>query len=61
MKFVAGLTCHLCGATYPAEASWVCSGCLGPLEVLVRLRRDSGETISRDLIESRPRSLWRYL
>ena len=30
MKFVAGLTCHLCGATYPAEALWVCSDCLGP-------------------------------
>ena len=33
MKFVAGLTCHLCGAAYPAEALWVCSECLGPLEV----------------------------
>ena len=33
MKFVAGLTCHLCGAAYPPEALWVCSSCLGPLEV----------------------------
>ena len=33
MKFVAGLTCHLCGATYPPKALWVCSECLGPLEV----------------------------
>ena len=33
MKFVAGLTCHLCGATYPAQALWVCTECLGPLEV----------------------------
>ena len=33
MKFVTGLTCHLCGATYPAEALWVCGECLGPLEV----------------------------
>ena len=33
MKFVAGLTCHLCGATYPPKALWVCSDCLGPLEV----------------------------
>ena len=60
MKFVAGLTCHLCGATYPAEASWVCSGCLGPLEVsydYAAIRK----TISRSAIESRPRSLWRYL
>ena len=60
MKFVAGLTCHLCGATYPAEASWVCAECLGPLEVAYdyeAIRR----TISRAVVESRPRSLWRYL
>ena len=41
MKFVAGLTCHLCGATYPPKARWVCSDCLGPLEVTLRLRRDA--------------------
>jgi len=59
MRFVAGLTCHLCGATYPAEALWVCE-CLGPLEVTYdydAIRK----AISRDVIESRPRSLWRYL
>jgi len=60
MKFVAGLTCHLCGATYPAEASWVCSECLGPLEVsydYAAVRR----VMTRSVIESRPPSLWRYL
>ena len=60
MKFVAGLTCHLCGATYPAEALWVCSDCLGPLEVsydYAAVRK----VMTRELIESRPRSLWRYL
>lgn len=60
MKFVAGLTCHLCGARYPAKALWVCSDCLGPLEVSYdydAIRK----VISRELIESRPRSLWRYL
>jgi threonine synthase len=59
MKFVTGLTCHLCGATYPAEALWVCAECLGPLEVSY----DYGairKTISRSLIESRAQSLWRY-
>ena len=59
MRFVAGLSCHLCGATYPATASWVCE-CLGPLEVTydyAAIRK----VISRELIESRPRSLWRYL
>jgi threonine synthase len=60
MKFVTGLNCHLCGAPYPLEALWVCSECLGPLEVsydydLVRT------SLTREVIESRPRSLWRYL
>src|SRR4026207_975362 len=60
MNFVSGLTCHLCGATYPAQALWVCSECLGPLEVTydyAAIKR----VISRDAIESRPPSLWRYL
>jgi threonine synthase len=58
MKFVTGLTCHLCGATYEPRANWVCS-CLGPLEVTYDY--DAVRTaISRRLIESRPASLWRY-
>jgi threonine synthase len=59
MKFVAGLSCHLCGATYPPEANWVCSECLGPLEVSYDYAAVRG-AISRALIESRPRNLWRY-
>ena len=59
MKFVAGLTCHLCGARYPAEALWVCSACLGPLEVSYNYD-DVRDAMTRDVIESRPRSLWRY-
>jgi threonine synthase len=59
MKFVAGLTCHLCGATYPPKALWVCSDCLGPLEVSYDY--DAVRSVlTRALIESRPRSLWRY-
>jgi threonine synthase len=60
MRFVAGLTCHLCGAKYPAEALWVCTGCLGPLEVSYDYDAVR-KAISRTLVESRPRSLWRYL
>ncbi len=60
MKFVAGLTCHLCGATYPSEALWVCSECMGPLEVTYDYAAIS-KVISRAAIESRPPSLWRYL
>ena len=59
MKFVSGLTCHLCGASYPPEALWVCSECLGPLEVTYDYPAIRS-AMSRSLIESRPRSLWRY-
>jgi threonine synthase len=59
MKFVAGLKCHLCGKTYPGEALWVCSDCLGPLEVSYNYDAVRG-AMTRQLIESRPRSLWRY-
>ena len=58
MKFVTGLTCHLCGATYEPRANWVCS-CLGPLEVTYDYEAVRS-AISRRLIESRPPSLWRY-
>jgi threonine synthase len=59
MKFVSGLRCHLCGATYPPEALWVCSECLGPLEVSYDYDAVR-KAVSRELIESRPLSLWRY-
>jgi len=59
MKFVSGLACHLCGKTYPPKASWVCSDCLGPLEVHYDYAAVK-KVISRQLIESRPPSLWRY-
>ena len=59
MKFVTGLACHLCGKTYPSKALWVCSECLGPLEVHYDYAAVKA-VMSRALIESRPRSLWRY-
>jgi threonine synthase len=58
MEFVSGLACHLCGKRYAAEASWVCE-CLGPLEVTYDYAAIRS-AISRELIESRPKSLWRY-
>ena len=33
MSYVVGLTCHECGANYPLAASYVCTECMGPLEV----------------------------
>jgi threonine synthase len=53
------LRCHLCQTGYPADALWVCSKCLGPLEVTYDYT-DIARTISRERIESRPRNLWRY-
>jgi threonine synthase len=59
MTALRGLRCHACSAEYPAEALWVCTKCLGPLEVIY----DYGiarEALTRGVIESRPRNLWRY-
>ena len=59
MRALRGLRCHACSAEYPPEALWVCSKCLGPLEVVY----DYGvarEQLTRELIESRPQNLWRY-
>jgi threonine synthase len=59
MTFVTGLECHLCHARYPAGALWVCDRCLGPLEVTYDYGAVRG-VLTRELIESRPRNLWRY-
>src|SRR3982750_1213656 len=53
------LRCHLCQAVYPAEALWVCSECLGPLEVVYN-SDGVREAMTRDVIESRPRNVWRF-
>jgi threonine synthase len=53
------LRCHLCGTTFPATALWVCDQCLGPLEVTYDYPAIA-RLVSRELIESRPRNLWRY-
>lgn len=53
------LRCHLCKTTFPARALWVCDQCLGPLEVTYDYDAIA-PLLSRDLIERRPKSLWRY-
>ena len=54
---LTGLQCHLCKATFPAEATYVCDKCLGPLEPVY----DYGAiALTRDEIERRPKNLWRY-
>jgi threonine synthase len=53
------LRCHLCQAAFPPGALWVCDKCLGPLEVTFDYEAVRG-LISREIIESRPKNLWRY-
>ena len=53
------LRCHLCGTGFPASALWVCDQCLGPLEVTYDYAAIA-PLVSRALIESRPKNLWRY-
>src|SRR5271154_4376137 len=57
--FFSYLKCRECGRQYPKKAVHVCEFDFGPLEAdynyeLIR------HSISRQLIESRPRSMWRY-
>ena len=53
------LRCHLCQASFPAGAHWVCDQCLGPLEVTYDYGAIAPK-LSRDIIERRPKTLWRY-
>ena len=57
MSALIGLQCHLCQAVFPAEATYVCEKCLGPLEPMYDY--DSVK-LTRELIASRPKNLWRY-
>jgi len=52
-----GLRCHLCQSEFPAEATYVCEKCLGPLEPFYDY---SAIKVTREEIERRPKNLWRY-
>ena len=57
MSALIGLQCHLCKSTFPAEATYVCEKCLGPLEPIYDY---ASITLTREQIASRPKNLWRY-
>ncbi len=59
MSTVIGLKCRECGADYPQVAAHVCETCFGPLEVVYDYRAVA-RRMTREVIESRPRNLWRY-
>ncbi|VVM07674.1 threonine synthase [Methylacidimicrobium cyclopophantes] len=59
LEFFSHLRCRECGRLYPKEAIHVCEWDFGPLEAVYdyeAIRRH----ISRDRIESRPPTMWRY-
>jgi threonine synthase len=59
VAYVKGLRCVECGREYAIAPVHVCEFCFGPLEVTYdyeRVRKD----MTKQTIESRPRTLWRY-
>ncbi len=59
MSYVKGLKCRECGREYPKEPLYVCEYCFGPLEVAYDYERIK-KKLTKELIESRPKNLWRY-
>ena len=54
----ANLTCRECGATYPLGPGNACDQCFGPLEI--GYDDDLLARVTRESIESGPRTMWRY-
>jgi len=53
------LKCRECGQEYDIAPEHVCEFCFGPLEVAYDYDKLAG-TFTRELIESRPQTMWRY-
>jgi len=59
MSYIKGLKCRECGREYPKEALFVCEYCFGSLEVAYDYEKIK-KHLTREIIESRPKNLWRY-
>ena len=57
--YFSNLKCRECGKLYPKQAIHVCDFDFGPLEAAYDYEA-IGKVLNRDLIESRPQSMWRY-
>jgi threonine synthase len=57
--YFSNLKCRECGKLYPKEAIHVCDFDFGPLEAAYDYEA-IGKVLTRDVIESRPQSMWRY-
>lgn len=58
-ELVRGLKCRLCGKTYEKAALNFCTDDFGPLEVEYDYEAVA-RTFTRELVESRPPTMWRY-
>ncbi len=59
MSFVKGLKCRECGREYPVKLLSGCEECFGPLEVDYHYEQIA-KTLKRDVLASRPKSIWKY-
>ncbi|TLS66546.1 threonine synthase [Mariprofundus erugo] len=59
MNIVRALKCRECGQEYEIQPTHVCEFCFGPLEVVYDYEKLEG-FFTRELIESRPQTMWRY-
>jgi threonine synthase len=59
VAFVKGLHCRECGNSYEKAPVHVCEFCFGPLEVAYDYEA-IGKVLTRAVIESRPKTMWRY-
>ncbi len=57
--YFSNLKCRECGKLYPKEAIHVCDFDFGPLEAAYDYEA-IGKVLTREVIESRPQSMWRY-
>jgi threonine synthase len=57
--FFSNLKCRECGRLYPKQAIHVCEFDFGPLEAAYDYA-EIAKSISRNVIESRPQTMWRY-
>src|SRR3981081_1688413 len=53
------MRCRECGAEYELQATHVCEMCFGPLDVVYD-QAALKKVVSRQRIESGPKSMWRY-
>ena len=59
MSFLKGLECKGCKKKYPADRSFICLECFGPLEVTYDYAGIQAQLNPAD-ISDRPKNLWRY-